>query len=407
MSTFEEKLWENYQKGRFTDVEIRIGDYTYKCHKVILSIPGSYFYSLFSDSFEDSTEKTIEINLIDKYNQFPCIIKYLYLGDTSFIDSSNALIILYFSVYLTLKDLENRCIDYINNEMKDAKADLLINQILSTKIFNLQDKYIECISSNLYNIENEELLYCLPFRHFLALVESYELKIKKEFDLLRYIINYIKYAEEHETPLTEDDKSSLKDVIQWEAIQSSEYDQIDYTPLMSTEEKRVHVKNTGKILCGINYNPIIKVALSQPTIEMKKTLLSRYVPSIVKFFDDDIIADPSKCGVIIERLNAKHTLNIANNAFIVKFSQLYYGHIFGYTIEFESVKEADIVTLVFVQTKGRDVISENQINSPDKKVSEQVLYNNTLNTLRVIVNGSDRMLAKIKSFRISGFYFMK
>ena len=77
-----ELLYEFYRNGEFCDIEVRCGNTTIKCHRVILACVSKYFRSMFQAEYVESRQSCITIKDIDE-NAMKSIIEFAYTSKIS------------------------------------------------------------------------------------------------------------------------------------------------------------------------------------------------------------------------------------------------------------------------------------------------------------------------------------
>ncbi|XP_052263520.1 kelch-like protein 26 isoform X2 [Dreissena polymorpha] len=93
------------------DVQIQIGSYIHRCHKVILSAMSEYFEVMFSSGMKEATNDIITLKGIKNYI-FKDVLNYIYTGQIS-VNSGNAQAVLSTAVYLQITSLQSLCEQFL------------------------------------------------------------------------------------------------------------------------------------------------------------------------------------------------------------------------------------------------------------------------------------------------------
>lgn len=134
----------------FSDVEIKIEDKVYPCHKMVLADSSPYFLKLFTSKFSESKEWTI---VIDECSSqiFDIVIEYIYTNILRFPDvECDEIDDLLINVLLAAKmfqieALENKCRDILNNTNRIYNIEQRIDKIKGLELPDIMKDYMEYV----------------------------------------------------------------------------------------------------------------------------------------------------------------------------------------------------------------------------------------------------------------------
>ena len=404
---FFDNLYKLYEQEMYTDVELCVGPKTYKLHKIMLSYPNSFFANILTGAFLESKIPSIKLHVIDNKCNFPIVIRYLYNQDfQSDITNTNCVIVLYLATYFKLTELANACHEFISKNEHRIKADEFLEQLPEVKLSPLPEEVIRVIAQDFKNHSDDySQYYSISSRDMAALIQSPYIRIHKEVQMLSFVINYFDYLNDIGKVLNEEESENVINSIYWLAIPEPDYETVDYSKIISLDQKRAFVKNRGKLQASVMYDPIIKIALNYRSIPKLENILNRYDPAPVHMFKKDALQFPAECGIVLLESPPEKEFTYYTNRIRIGFSNAFLGHIYAFELNLSSIKNAVGVTLKFRQVNGKELNCTQEIANPTLHFSENVVYSNLLDSLIVEISGPKEVSAMIDSLIISGFYF--
>ena len=108
-------LYEFYQNKEFCDIEVKCGNMSIKCHRVILACVSKYFRSMFQSDMVESRQSSITIRDIDE-TAMKSIIEFAYTSKIS-MDVDEVQTLLYASSILQVEAVAAACCDFMKTQL--------------------------------------------------------------------------------------------------------------------------------------------------------------------------------------------------------------------------------------------------------------------------------------------------
>ena len=412
---FRKNLWDLYQKKRFTDVTLEVGDDRYDCHRNVLISNNGYFYDLFMRGFEEENSREIKIRVPDPHNSFEFILKYLYTGDTSFFTFNNAFPIMSLASYFQLDDLIIKsqnffftAFDSINPAGEDVEQGVgcLIDALVNGSVpLSVNDRFRDTVASHIeYFIKNEQFLR-VPENLIKSFLSRSCLKIPSEIFLARWLDQYVEGQGL--------EGNSFNKYIKWKFLAEDDYGTFDYKKFCSERFKQATLRNRRELL---RYEVPPVIALSISAIDYQETLniLNRYSTVTFNAFDKLKIINnhnlvANKSNITVDDLNS-NPLRIVIKTDFDKF-----GGVFFNNMHVVMTATKGIVLLSYIMSDSSDVtlfaadIRPMKQKSKDKKIEFDVVFNKKIvfNRMHINFTSEDKRQIRIDSMTISGFTFDK
>ena len=104
------------QQNQLCDIIINVGGRSFHAHKAILAASCTYFMTMFTSGFRESTES--EISIEGDPHAFEVLLEYAYTGDLKALNAVNAHNIFEMACYMQFMDAIKECADKIISEIK-------------------------------------------------------------------------------------------------------------------------------------------------------------------------------------------------------------------------------------------------------------------------------------------------
>ena len=120
-----QKLSDFRDKEKYCDVQIRVQDKTFSCHRVVLASASEYFDAMFGGRFKESSSEIPVITLLDiDAVTFKSIIELIYTGCKPAVNVANVRSLLKIGQFLGMHDLVTKCEEFICDNLKKFSVDV-------------------------------------------------------------------------------------------------------------------------------------------------------------------------------------------------------------------------------------------------------------------------------------------
>lgn len=186
-------LQELFEERRHCDIDIKIQNDTFSCHKVVLSAASKYFDAMFSSGLQESRSKTIQLNDITS-GTFKAILAFLYCGN-DIVCAENVEELLKASSLLQMACLQEQCESFL---IEQICSDNCIGLWLTAKSYccaKLQEATWPFILEHFEDLwENDEFVR-LDFDNLLTVLKNDDLKVSQEETVCQAALRWIKADE--------------------------------------------------------------------------------------------------------------------------------------------------------------------------------------------------------------------
>ncbi|OHT15542.1 hypothetical protein TRFO_02876 [Tritrichomonas foetus] len=274
-----ERLWELQQKKLFYDVVLEVDKDRYECHRNVLISNGGYFYDLFMNNFQESHADEIYLRVPDPTKCFPYVLKYLYTGDSSFLNGENAFSILTISWYLQLDQLRQEAETVISRSIEFKQIKQIIHAITNSPFIPpLPNGFNKVIASNFGKLMCDEDFLCFPIKLIKSFLTSTSLRVPSEFELVKWLSQYCTYN--NENPV------QFRNIVKWQFLSENEWNQINYQSFIEERAKNMILNTRNKSISQAPYLSSILLALNSTSYEQTLSLLNRYSSLNINYFEN-------------------------------------------------------------------------------------------------------------------------
>ena len=388
-------FWKYFQQNLYCDVTIKIHINEYKCHRVILSRPNSFFEGLLSSGFLEQDQKRIEIDISDQEKNFLNILEYLYTGSMPQLNQNNCFRICYLATYFNYIEIVEECNKFISKSFP-----LSLQSIFKYKdhSYCFPEPAINYLAGEFYKIYKDEMFSKLNNFNILKICSSPYLKLNSELDLVLYLAELIKKIRDIFGLLSDSEMQVIRKSIEWESLKGSEWSSFNEKLFNLPDNMRSDTifKRNNKIA---NFdNDFIALSFFKETKEKQYIFLKRYNNLKVTFLNpnDSII-----------------------NSQIFKFNNyIYNGQFKGksqFSINFANSKGSINYISLDISFLGniKTIINIFEINNnlftfqTENKNNSQFSFKLTspLDKIEIIFDKPDDNVIKVDSIKLDGFYW--
>ncbi|XP_046325782.1 kelch-like protein 8 isoform X2 [Haliotis rufescens] len=183
-------LLEFYENGQLCDVEIIVGERSFKCHRTVLACASLYFRAMFMSEMAESKQETVTIHDIDAH-AMEKLIQFAYTSKiTLTIDTVQQL--LYASSILQMEAVAQACCDFMKTQLTPSNCIDVHNfaeqhnrvELMKTATDYLLSHFLEVVEGGEFKVMNKKLLE--------KLISSFDLNVENEVQVYEAVINWVK-----------------------------------------------------------------------------------------------------------------------------------------------------------------------------------------------------------------------
>lgn len=194
-------LQELYEERRHCDIDIKIQNDIFSCHKVILSAASKYFDAMFSSGLQESRSKSIQLNDVSS-GIFADILAFLYCGK-DVIYSENVEDLLKASSLLQMACLQEQCESFLIDQICSENCLGLWLTAKSYICVKLQEATWPFILDHFEEVwENDEFVK-LSLEDLLTIIKDDDLRVSQEELTCQAALRWIRADETRQTKVGE------------------------------------------------------------------------------------------------------------------------------------------------------------------------------------------------------------
>lgn len=186
---------EFYKNGDLYDIELRVGEKVFKCHKIVLSCVSQYFRAMFMSEMSESWQKSVTIHDIEE-SAMEKLLYFAYNGKITFtIETVQP--ILYAASILQISTVIEACCQFMENHLHPTNCIDVHNfaeQHNHAELMNMTDRYI---LDNFTEVTETEEFKSMSFKHLETLVESPDLNVQNETQVYEAVLKWVKEDQEN------------------------------------------------------------------------------------------------------------------------------------------------------------------------------------------------------------------
>lgn len=184
-------FFEFYQNGYLCDVELIIGNKSFKCHRMVLACVSQYFKAMFQSEMAESRAPSITIHDIDE-TAMEKLIQFAYTSKVK-ISVDNVQPLLYAASILQMETVAKACCDFMKKHLHPSNCIGVHNFAEMHNRIELMKMTDDFILDNFLEIvELEEFTTTVSFKLMLVLMSSADLNIEDEVQAYETVIKWVK-----------------------------------------------------------------------------------------------------------------------------------------------------------------------------------------------------------------------
>ncbi|XP_021371205.1 kelch-like protein 8 isoform X2 [Mizuhopecten yessoensis] len=181
---------EFYEKDQLCDVEIKVGEKSFRCHRMVLACVSQYFRIMFMSEMSESRQETITIHDIDE-SAMEKLIKFAYTSKIHLsVDTVQP--ILYAASILQIETVAKACCEFMKKHLHPTNCIGVHNfaeQHNRTELMKMADDYI--LENFLEVVETEEFKN-VSVKLMCTIMASSDLNVSNEIEAYESVIKWVK-----------------------------------------------------------------------------------------------------------------------------------------------------------------------------------------------------------------------
>ncbi|XP_076117870.1 kelch-like protein 8 [Mytilus galloprovincialis] len=181
---------EFYKNGDLFDIELKVGDTKFKCHKIVISCVSEYFRVMFMSEMSESRQKIVTIHDIEE-SAMSKLINFAYTGKITFtIETVQP--ILYAASILQINTVIEACCQFMENHLHPTNCIDVHNfaeQHNHAELMKMADHYI---LDNFNDVVETDEFKDMSFNHLECLVKSQDLNVTDETQVYEAVLKWVK-----------------------------------------------------------------------------------------------------------------------------------------------------------------------------------------------------------------------
>lgn len=184
-----------YLKGQLCDIDIKVGEKTFSCHRVILSSVSNYFRTMFMSEMTESRQREVTIHDIDE-SAMEKLVQYAYTAKVQ-LTTENVQPILYAASILQIEMVAKACCEFMKKHLHPTNCIGVHNfahQHNRIELIKMADDYI---LENFLEVVDTEEFKTLPIDLLEKLVSSSDLNVENENQIYEGVMKWVKMDTEN------------------------------------------------------------------------------------------------------------------------------------------------------------------------------------------------------------------
>lgn len=186
-------LYQFYESGQLCDVEVKVGEKSFRCHRVVLACVSQFFRAMFNSPMTESKQKvvTIQDSNVDA-NSLELLIKYAYLAKLT-LTVENVQPLLYAASILQVEPVAEACCKFMKRHLHPSNCIAVKNfaeQHGRSVLMKLVDEFI---CENFVDVvDSDEFVHLSPGT-LESLLRQTELNVDNEAQVYEAVIKWVKH----------------------------------------------------------------------------------------------------------------------------------------------------------------------------------------------------------------------
>ena len=170
--------------SKLSDVQVKVGQKTFYCHKLVLQLGSDYFADL-----KTLSSGTVTLQNIGK-EEFNEVLRFMYTGEVQ-LSKDNIESVLRAAETLRMDDLKNVCFRYLNDKM--SSVDVLLCWKLGTK-YNQTELAAKCqasVVSDVKKLGGATSQMNVSEKMMISILSDNNLNVKSEVEVCELLMSWI------------------------------------------------------------------------------------------------------------------------------------------------------------------------------------------------------------------------
>ena len=184
-------LNEFYQKKLLCDVELKVGQKSFRCHRVVLACVSRYFRTMFTSEMAESRKTVIPIQDIEE-KALEQLINFAYTAKVT-LTTDTVQSLLYASSILQVETVAHACCEFMKTHLHPSNCIgiyTFAEQHGRTELMKRADQYIQ---DNFMAVVDSDEFLSMTFKHLESLVASTDLNVGNEEEVYQAVMKWIKH----------------------------------------------------------------------------------------------------------------------------------------------------------------------------------------------------------------------
>lgn len=197
LDTLSNGLQRLLNNEKFSDTTIMAGNYTFKCHKAVLSAVSPYFEAMFSSGMKESVTGLVKIEGID-YEVFKDILSYIYCG-FDIIKEVNAEEVMKGAAVLQIDCLQRRCEEFLCRSLSISNCISRWRLAHWHSCMHLRDRAWSFVMEHYVGLSKTEDFLALEAEELISMLKDDTLQATDEEFITDTAIRWVAFDDEQRT----------------------------------------------------------------------------------------------------------------------------------------------------------------------------------------------------------------
>ena len=195
------------EQGEFIDVRLKVGEYEFPAHRIVLAANSDYFHAMLARGMKESYQEVIELkdeNISAAATKK--LMDFMYSGELN-VNDENVFEVLIAADHLQVTSVVQQCCKYLETKLVELEFDVQFygRIIMVADRRGLKDlkEAMESKMASMYKeiCEKEEFLSCMNADLLSALLCRDDLRAPSENFVFKSVMQWIKYRKEERMDL--------------------------------------------------------------------------------------------------------------------------------------------------------------------------------------------------------------
>jgi len=201
-------VYDLYGKpNQYCDVEIRVGETVFKCHKLILALQSTYFHLVFGNNTNIVLDDTTP-------EHFRNVLRYLYTGEIE-LDVTTVVGIFRLANVTHLDDLKQVCIQFMRNTLNTQTCVWYWRAAQHVGDSELDAACVELLAKRFHDVIETSCLQYIPQDMMKAAIERDDLSVYNEVEVCEILLKWFDANSQREHSIR---PCQLLSLVRWSAV---------------------------------------------------------------------------------------------------------------------------------------------------------------------------------------------